>query len=54
MAIPKPKYDYFTYADYLTWNDNKRLELIDGVAYNMSPAPNSGHQKVSMALSFAE
>lgn len=26
----------FTYKDYLTWNDNERCELINGVAYNMA------------------
>lgn len=26
----------FTYADYLTWPDDERWEIIDGVAYNMS------------------
>jgi Uma2 family endonuclease len=51
MAIPKSTYDYFTYADYLTWDDNKQWELIDGIAYDMSPAPGTEHQKISMAFS---
>ncbi|MCL2249400.1 MAG: Uma2 family endonuclease [Oscillospiraceae bacterium] len=37
---------YYTYADYLTWDDDQRWELIDGKAYLMS-APNYSHQKVS-------
>jgi Uma2 family endonuclease len=41
----------FTYADYLTWLDDERWELIDGVAYAMSPAPGSVHQRISMDLS---
>lgn len=40
----------FTYADYLTWLDDERWELIDGVPYAMSPAPNRMHQKVSAVL----
>lgn len=34
----------FTYADYLTWPEEERWELIHGVAYNMSPAPGRNHQ----------
>lgn len=38
----------FSYKDYLTWiNDKERWELIDGEAYDMSPAPNRGHQDIS-------
>jgi len=45
MAIPKGDKDgLFTYKDYLTWPDDERWELIHGVAYNMSPAPNRRHQ----------
>ena len=29
----------FTYADYKTWPDEERWEIIDGEAYNMTPAP---------------
>jgi len=35
----------YTYADYCTWDDDKRWELIDGVAYMMS-APGTRHQRV--------
>jgi Uma2 family endonuclease len=35
----------FTYGDYLTWDDDERWELIDGVPYNMSPAPRARHQR---------
>ena len=41
----------FTYGDYLRWDDGKRWELIDGVPYNMTPAPSRFHQQVSMQLS---
>jgi Uma2 family endonuclease len=40
----------FTYGDYLKWDDGERWELIDGVAYNMTPAPSRFHQQVSMQL----
>lgn len=40
---------YFTYADYCTWDDDRRWELIDGTAYLMaSPAPI--HQKALLNL----
>ena len=34
----------YCYGDYLTWDDEQRWELIDGVAYDMSPAPSRRHQ----------
>ncbi|MGE5550598.1 MAG: type II toxin-antitoxin system prevent-host-death family antitoxin [Bacteroidota bacterium] len=40
----------FTYGDYLSWPDDERWELIDGVPYNMSPGPNRAHQEVSGEL----
>jgi Uma2 family endonuclease len=36
----------FTYGDYLTWDDDERWELIDGVPFNMSPAPKPRHQLI--------
>lgn len=51
MAFPKARKDYFTYAQYLNWEDGKRWEIIDGLAYDMSPAPNRSHQQISMSLS---
>ena len=40
----------YSYADYLTWSDDERWELIDGVPYNMSPAPILDHQRISGEL----
>jgi len=37
----------YTYADYLTWQFNERVELIRGHIFKMSPAPNMYHQKIS-------
>ena len=45
-----PAYKRYTYADYCTWDDDVRRELIDGVPYMMS-APNRRHQRILMQLS---
>jgi len=51
MAYPRRKEDKkYTYGDYLHWPDEERWEIIEGVAYNMSPAPSRRHQKVLIAL----
>ena len=48
MPIPKEKGNIrFNYKLYQTWPENERWELIEGEAYNMSPAPNSKHQIIS-------
>jgi len=40
----------YSYADYLSWSFNERLELIKGKIFKMSPAPSRKHQKVSMTI----
>ena len=40
----------YTYADYLTWQFEERLELIKGKIMLMSPAPNVNHQSISGRL----
>ena len=40
----------YTYADYLTWHFNERVELIKGLIYKMTPAPKRNHQNVSVNL----
>ena len=40
----------YTYADYAKWDGDTRYELIDGVAYMMSPAPGRKHQRISGEL----
>ena len=46
------KYEkHYTYADYLEWETEERYELIDGVPYMMSPAPNPTHQRILTELS---
>ena len=42
----------YSYADYLQWHDDKRWELIDGVPYDMTPAPGVMHQRLSGGLFF--
>jgi Uma2 family endonuclease len=46
MPVAEEK-ERFTYRDYLTWSDDERWELIDGRAYNMTPAPTFRHQRVA-------
>lgn len=41
---------HFTYRDYCGWPEDERWELIDGVAYDMSPAPSRYHQGLSREL----
>jgi Uma2 family endonuclease len=47
MKLPRRDTRYHTYGEYLTWPDNRREELIDGVAYiREAPAPTRVHQKL--------
>ena len=46
---PDPSLHY-TYADYLQWKFEERIELIRGQVFKMSPAPNLKHQQVSGRL----
>lgn len=51
MVLPARKFDeHYTYADYKKWPEDERWELIDGVAWNMSPAPSRRHQWLVMEL----
>ena len=46
--VKEAQVDYnkrYTYSDYVTWDDDQRWELIDGVPYMMS-SPRIPHQKV--------
>ena len=40
----------FSYRDYLSWPEDERWELIEGIAYQMA-APNRRHQAISMFIS---
>lgn len=47
MGLALRKEKHYTYADYLTWPDDGRYELIDGEAFLMAPAPLIEHQEVA-------
>ena len=47
VGVPVRKADrHYTYRDYRGWPEGERWELIDGVAYDMSPAPSVNHQRL--------
>jgi Uma2 family endonuclease len=48
MPLPQEERQY-TYADYLTWPEDERWEIIDGVPY-MQAAPSPTHQLISGEL----
>lgn len=50
MGLAQRDNGYHTYGDYLTWPEDVRYELIDGVAYLMTPAPAVSHQEVVLAI----
>ena len=41
----------YNYKDYMLYDENEKIEIIDGKVYNMSPAPSRIHQKIIMELS---
>ena len=51
MADPlKETKKLFTYSDYASWPDDKRYEVIAGVAYSMAPGASDMHQSSSIQL----
>lgn len=50
MGLPRRDLEHHTYADYCSWPDDVRYELIDGVAYAMGPAPVRRHQGILLEL----
>jgi len=55
LEVREPQIDYkrkYTYADYLTWDDDLRYELIEGVPYKMLTPPVQ-HQRICGNLLFA-
>lgn len=48
MPLPKQNPGY-TFADYLTWDEAERWEIIDGTPY-MQSAPSRLHQEILMEL----
>ncbi len=45
MPLPKEQVR-FSYQDYKTWPEDERWEILDGRAYNMTPAPTFKHQRI--------
>jgi Uma2 family endonuclease len=43
----------YSFADYLTWMDDKRRELYEGFVKMMTPAPRRVHQEISRELIIA-
>ena len=53
MGLQLKDQQHHTYADYLSWPDDVRYELIDGEAYLMAPpAPTISHQTVAGEIYF--
>jgi Uma2 family endonuclease len=51
MGQPEKNFNRkFTYKDYLTWPEQEHWELINGIPYNMTPAPSTQHQKIVTTL----
>lgn len=48
--MPSPQEEgKYTYADYLSWSEDERWEIIDGIAY-MQATPSPIHQEISGGL----
>lgn len=51
MAEPREKTQIrFTYGHYLLWPEHERWQVIDGVAYDMTPAPSRRHQEITVEM----
>jgi Uma2 family endonuclease len=51
MGLPRKKTaERFTWADYQTWPDDERWEIIGGEPFAMLPSPTSRHQRISGQL----
>jgi Uma2 family endonuclease len=46
MPLPLRDQHRHTYAEYCSWPEDVRYELIDGQAYAMSPGPSRRHQEL--------
>ena len=47
MGLSRKDDGRHTYGDYRSWPEDVRYELIDGVAYEVSPAPTLPHQDIA-------
>lgn len=46
MGLPQRDALRHTYGDYRSWSEDVRYELVDGIAYLLSPAPSRHHQEL--------
>ena len=46
LAVKKKGGEGFTWVDYKSWSGDERWEIIDRVAYAMTPAPTTTHQSI--------
>ncbi len=53
MGLARKRDRRYSYKDYLTLPDEERWEIVDGTAYNMSPAPTVKHQNIVSNLHIA-
>jgi hypothetical protein len=51
MSLPGPKITGHTIDEWKTWDG--RWEPVNGVAYDMTPAPGAEHQRTSVRLTVA-
>ena len=51
MSMAEKNQEMMTYKKYITWNDQKSCEVLDGKIISMAPSPLPEHQEVSMQLS---
>lgn len=49
ITLLEPEMTY-NYSDYLKWTFKERVELIKGKVFEMSPAPRTYHQEISINL----
>ncbi|MEP0367532.1 MAG: Uma2 family endonuclease [Cyclobacteriaceae bacterium] len=50
ISLLEPEATY-SYADYLKWTFDERVELIKGKIFKMSPAPRRNHQSIAITIS---
>lgn len=47
MNLPSSeKTTRYSYKEYLTWDEDERWEIIEGIPFHMTPAPSSKHQEI--------
>ncbi|MBZ4659216.1 MAG: hypothetical protein JG766_1139 [Desulfacinum sp.] len=46
MPVGTPERTKVTYQDYLSWPDDERWEILDGVPFAMTPSPSPLHQRI--------